>query len=386
MSMSVFATVSCLSCRSFTSVLPIAPSAAVGLLRKKENHAKSCDENGPSPKKALQKLMAGEVLDFTDTTHVEFKNFSTRDVLKYIREILLNYVSAFANTQGGYLIFGVDDSSKVVGSHSEVEKEALAKTVADVIGLLPVYHFCRFQATVQFKSNILNVYDKEEHLHGYVCALRGKPFCWAVFHDIPHSWIVKAVSCLVFHHPMTRPVLQALGKSFCCFIDQGLEKEVFSLKGNYNLFAMSLVFLIFDFFFLVGSNVIKRKPKTICIELFSEYPGLEDLMRKQILPFNERVLIFSRSWAVDIGLLENQDNVCNVLLVAKRHTQYCVLETAYTSKVCVIPKIMHLNCTNNQMEVPGNGTPSKKNKKTQACIQRIASSLPRTPLPSCVHL
>ncbi|XP_025940028.1 LOW QUALITY PROTEIN: protein SLFN14-like [Apteryx rowi] len=138
-----------------------------------------------------QKLMAREVLDFTDTTHVEFKNFSTRDVLKYIREILLNYVSAFANTQGGYLIFGVDDSSKVVGSHSEVEKEALAKTVADVIGLLRVYHFCRFQATVQFKSNILNVYDKEEHLHGYVCALRGKPFCWAVFHDIPRSWIVK---------------------------------------------------------------------------------------------------------------------------------------------------------------------------------------------------
>ncbi|XP_067166024.1 protein SLFN14-like [Apteryx mantelli] len=140
---------------------------------------------------SLRKLMAGEVLDFTDTTHVEFKNFSTRDVLKYIREILLNYVSAFANTQGGYLIFGVDDSSKVVGSHNEVEKEALAKTVADVIGLLRVYHFCRFQATVQFKSNILNVYDKEEHLHGYVCALRGKPFCWAVFHDIPHSWIVK---------------------------------------------------------------------------------------------------------------------------------------------------------------------------------------------------
>uniref|UniRef100_A0A8C4KFC1 Schlafen AlbA-2 domain-containing protein n=1 Tax=Dromaius novaehollandiae TaxID=8790 RepID=A0A8C4KFC1_DRONO len=186
---------------------------------KKENHIKTCGENGLSPKKALlnvdggakgiplntrechiqataakllrEKLMAGEVLDFTETSHVEFKNFSARDVLKYIREIFLNYVSAFANTQGGYLIFGVDDSSKVFGSDSEVGKEALAKTIADVMGSLPIYHFHRSQTKVQFKSNILNVYDKEEHLQGYGCAPRVGPSCWAVFHDTPHSWIVK---------------------------------------------------------------------------------------------------------------------------------------------------------------------------------------------------
>lgn len=67
----------------------------------------------------------------------------------------------------------------------------------------------------------------------------------------------------------------------------------------------------------MGSSEIKWKSETICTNLFSEYPGLEDLMKKQIHPLNKGVLIFSRSWAVDIGLQRKQDVVCDALLVAE---------------------------------------------------------------------
>ncbi|XP_014815196.1 PREDICTED: LOW QUALITY PROTEIN: schlafen family member 11-like [Calidris pugnax] len=122
----------------------------------------------------------------------------------------------------------------------------------------------------------------------------------------------------------------------------------------------------------VGSNEIKWKPETICTDLFSEYPGLQDLKKKQIHPLNKGVLIFSRSWAVDIGLPKKQNVVCDALLVAENTCPvlYAVVgvtssesenwrESAYTlkqklvnvggydSKVCVIPQIPHLN----QMEV-----------------------------------
>ncbi|KAM9257456.1 schlafen family member 13-like [Cariama cristata] len=203
-----------LSCRAFSSVVSMASSDAAVFLSKRESSAKCHVENGPSAKKALlnfdgganteehniqdaaarflkrDKVMVGEVLNFTETKHIEFKNFSTENILEYIRKTLPNYVSAFANSEGGYLFFGVDDSKKVVGSHRKVEKEALEKTVADTMTSMPIHHFCGSQAGVQFKTYILSVYDKAEGLQGYVCAVRVEPFCCAVFHDNPESWMV----------------------------------------------------------------------------------------------------------------------------------------------------------------------------------------------------
>ncbi|XP_009463131.1 PREDICTED: schlafen family member 13-like [Nipponia nippon] len=283
---------------------------------EQESCAKRRDENGPSAKKALlnfdggaketplnaeehniqdaaarflkrDKLMFEGVLDLTEMTRIEFKNFSTGNILEYIRKTLPNYISAFANAQGGYLFFGVDDSSKVIGNCSGVKKEALEKTVADTAGSMPVHHFCGSQADVQFKTSILSVYDRAERLQGYERAVRAEALCRAVFHDNPESRIVMGDT---------------------------IERR--SVRKWTELVTAADP---------VGSKETKWKPETICADLFSEYPALEDLMKKQIHPLNTGVPIFSRSWAVDVGLRKKQDIVCDVLLVAEN--AYPVLYT-----------------------------------------------------------
>ncbi|KGL96388.1 Schlafen family member 11, partial [Charadrius vociferus] len=413
-----------LSCRSITSVVTMTSSEAAEFLREKESCAKRHDENRPRAKKALlnfdggsketplsieerniqdaaarflerDRLMVGEVLDFTETTHIEFKNFSTKNILEYIGRTLPKYVSAFANTQGGYLFFGVDDEShKVVGSHSEVEKEALEKTVAKTMGSMLVHHFCGSQAGVQFKTYVLSVCDEAEGLQGYVCAVRVEPFCCAVFHDNPDSWMVtndtierlsvkKWVEFMTDADPDISDLADKFENELSLSNSPPLTRPVYSKAGLHCVSELQKCL------YPVGSNEIKWKPETICTDVFSEYPGLEDLMKKQIHPLNKGVLIFSRSWAVDIGLPKKQDVVCDVLLVAENAypVLYTVVkdassaeyensrETAYTlkqklvnvggyaSKVCVIPQILHLNGTKNQMEVAGCGVPQQENQE-----------------------
>ncbi|NXI96175.1 SLN11 protein, partial [Psophia crepitans] len=408
--------------RSFTSVAPMTPSDAAEFLRRKESRAKRRDEDGPSAKKALlsldggaketalhteehdiqaaaarllerDRLTVGEVLDFTETTHIEFKNFSTENILEYIRKTLPNYASAFANTQGGYLFFGVDDSSRVVGSHSKVEKEALVKTVADTMGSLPVHHFCGSRAGVQFSTHILSVCDGAEGLRGYVCAVRVEPFCCAVFHDAPESWVVaggriERLSARKWTELMTAadPDLSNLADKF--------EKELSLSNGPplvkpvYSKAGLQCASELQKCLYPVGSNKIEWKPETICTDLFSEYPGLEDLMKKQIRSLDKGILIFSRSWAVDIGLPKNPDVLCDVLLVAENAypVLYTVVQDAssagsensretacalkqklindggYASKVCVIPQVLYLNGTENQVEVAEGDVPRGGNQ------------------------
>ncbi|NXJ69748.1 SLN13 protein, partial [Rostratula benghalensis] len=411
-----------LSRRSFTSVIPMTPSDAALFLREKGNCAHHHHENAPSAKKALldfdgaaketslsteehhiqdaaarflerDRLIAGEVLDFTETTHIEFKNFSTENILEYVRKTLPKYVSAFANTQGGYLFFGVDDEShKVIGSHREVEKEALEKTVADTVGSMPVHHFCGSQAGVQFQTHTLSVYDKAGDLQGYVCTVRVEPFCCAVFHDNPDSWMVtdtmiKRLSSRKWTEFMTDadPDLSHLADQF--ENELSLSNGPPLIRPVYSKVGLRCASELQESLYPVGSNEIKWKPETICMDLFSEYPGLEDFMKKQIYPLNKGVLIFSRSWAVDIGLPKNQDVVCDALLVAEnaypvlytvvkdtssvesensRETAYALKQKlvnvgGYDSKVCVIPQILHLNGTKNQMEVAEYDVPQKEN-------------------------
>ncbi|KFV99380.1 Schlafen family member 13, partial [Eurypyga helias] len=410
-----------LSRRSFTSVVPMTSSDAARFLRRKESGAKCRDENGPSATKAppifdgeaketplnteerniqdaaarflkRDKLMVGEVLDFTETTHIEFKKFSTESILQYIRKTLPNYASAFANTQGGYLFFGVDNTSKVIGSHSKVEKEDIEKTVAATLGSMYFHHFCGSEAGVQFKTYVLSVYDEEERLQGYVCVVRVEAFCCAVFHDTPESWIVKGevierLSIRKWTELMTAadPDLSNLADKF--ENELSLSNSPPLVKPVYSKAGLQCVSELQECLYPVGSNEIRWKPETICTDLFSEYPGLEDLMKKQIRSLNKGVLIFSRSWAVDIGLQKKQDVVCDVLLVAEnaypvlytivkdaasaesespRETasalkQKLVNDGGYVSKLCVIPQILHLNGTKNQMDVAEDGLPQQEN-------------------------
>ena len=65
-----------------------------------------------------------DLIEEGENIQVEFKRkFSTQD--KIAREMI-----AFANTKGGYVLFGIDDDKKIVGVESEKETTELVKDTA----------------------------------------------------------------------------------------------------------------------------------------------------------------------------------------------------------------------------------------------------------------
>ncbi|ELW61740.1 Schlafen family member 14 [Tupaia chinensis] len=200
--------------RDVTSAINLSASGALELLREKEAgaHRRRPVEELLLPQQGLRsytqeeedikmsaseffkkdKLMYKEKLNFTESTHVEFKRFTTKKIVPRIKEMLPHYVSAFANTQGGYLIIGVDDKSKeVFGCKREkVNPDLLKKEIENCIEKLPTFHFCREKLKVNFTTKILNVYQKDV-LYGYVCVVRVEPFCCVVFAEAPDSWIMR---------------------------------------------------------------------------------------------------------------------------------------------------------------------------------------------------
>lgn len=125
----------------------------------------------------------------------------------------------------------------------------------------------------------------------------------------------------------------------------------------------------FSFALLVRSHSIIYTPEKLCEDLLQEHPGLDVLMKNQLKQLSEGVLIFSRSWAVEVGLPENQDIICDVLLIANdrppilytickhpisedlfeysrriawRLKEKLVNTGGYIHKLCVIPKLLTL--------------------------------------------
>ncbi|NWT06171.1 SLN13 protein, partial [Mionectes macconnelli] len=404
--------------RSGTSVFPVESKEAAEFLRRKESSAKCNNASGLSAKRPLlsffgraketllniqendiqdaaarfikkEKVLVGEALGFTETTHIEFKEYGTKNILEYISKNLPRYVSAFANTEGGYLFFGVDDNSKVTGTQSNVEKEALKKTVDETICSMSVYHSCGSGALgVQFQTYILDVYDQEGCPQGYICAVHIEQSCCPVFHGDPESWVVmdgkiERLRAGKWMELMTAadPVVSALANEF--MTELSLANGPPLIKPVYSKGGLECAAELQEHLYPVGSNEIKWKPETVCTDLFSEYPGLEDLMRKQLRGLTKGILIFSRSWAIDIGLKKYQDVVCDALLVADsaypvlftvvrdascvtsgtwRETahalkQKLVNDGGYTSRVCVIPQILQLNGTKDQREAAENDGP-----------------------------
>lgn len=198
--------------RDVTSAINLCANGALELLREKESRAqrgtprlhsqdhilnRTIQEEEDIKMCALEffkkdKLNFKEKLSFTESTHVEFKRFTTKKIVPRIKETLAHYVSAFANTQGGYIIIGVDDKSKeVFGCKKEkVNPDSLKTEIKNCIEKLPTYHFCREKPKVNFTTKILKVYQKEA-LYGFVCVIQVEPFCCVVFAEDPDSWIME---------------------------------------------------------------------------------------------------------------------------------------------------------------------------------------------------
>ncbi|KAL8198773.1 UNVERIFIED_CONTAM: hypothetical protein K2H54_023726 [Gekko kuhli] len=398
--------------RSSSSAVKMKPANAVHFLKRKKDHAKrgSGWQAGPALANIQKRLWGsgvqmekdindaatqffererldfGEILDFTESTMVEFKDFPRdKDNYEFARSILPRYASAFANTKGGYLIFGVDNHRRVVGCKRNICPSHFVEVAGETIGALPVFHFCASEEKVVFLCKVLPVYDSnengEEKERGYVFAVRIKPSCCTVFERTPDSWIIEAgemkrLTCPDWTLLMTEedPDVSHFAEGFQIELSRSckppLSKSVYSNKG------LTCVKTLQSTLFPVNPDGITCKPEKLCKVVFLEYPSLKDVMMKKMEEVSPPlgILIFSRSWAVDVGLQKHPYVTCDILLIAadtfptlytvtvdKDHSvsstvpvweysrnvacalkQKLVNEGGCTQKVCVIPHVIEL--------------------------------------------
>ncbi|XP_037023208.2 schlafen family member 11 [Artibeus jamaicensis] len=391
--------------RSGTSVLPMKPREARNFLKKKEKDAKTF-ENGPSNNILMEseenfhnltpdeqtfqrkELHRGEILPFPESHSVEFKQFSTKHIQQYVRNIIPQYISAFANTGNGYLFIGVDDKSKkVLGCAKEnLDCNSLRKIIEDAINKLPCVHFCQSQRQITFTVKFLDVLEKGK-FYGYVCAIKVQQFCCAVFSEAPKSWLVRGgqVCRLTTEEWVdmvmdTDPDLERFSEDFESQLSLSsgppLSRPVYSKKGLEH--KKDLQQLLFP----VPSEGLQYKPESLWLELSSEHEGLKKLINEQIHPLSQGILIFSRSWAVDLNLPEKPEVICDALLVTQNSAPilytvltkqdaggqlYCtrtaftlkqklVNTGGYTGKLYVVPRVLQLSPENNPDPSEGSGS------------------------------
>ncbi|OPJ78712.1 schlafen family member 13 [Patagioenas fasciata monilis] len=322
-------------------------------------------------------LRHGETLTFTESGHVEFKHYSTDKFLIRVKEILPQYIAGFANAAGGYLWIGVDDDGKVQGFSSDDEDlEKLSLLINSIQSKLTLFHFCGEEYThiIRCEHKIFKVYSEAGDHCGYVCAVKIQPFTCIAFAEDPDSWLVEGntirkLKANEWAEWMTAadPDLSNFSETFRLELSltEGppLAKPVYSHQG------LESVDDLCKQLFPVESQSIIHTPEKLTKDLLQEHQGLDILMENQLKQLSEGVLIFSRSWAVDIGLPENKDIICDVLLIAKGRPPilYTICEHpiskdffeysrriawklkeklvnigGYSHKLCVIPKLLTL--------------------------------------------
>uniref|UniRef100_A0A8D2CS76 Schlafen family member 13 n=1 Tax=Sciurus vulgaris TaxID=55149 RepID=A0A8D2CS76_SCIVU len=332
------------------------------------------------------RLEYGEILPFPESQSVEFKQFSTKHIQEYVKGLIPEYISAFANSGGGYLFIGVEDKSrKVLGcAKDNVDCASLTRAVAKAVSKLPIVHVCSSEAQLSYRTKVIDVFLKED-LYGYVFAIEVEPFCCMVFSEAPSSWIVndkKNIYTLTTEkwvHMMmdTDPDLQCLSEDFESQLSLSsgppLSRPVYSKKGLEHKKDLQRIL------FSVPLENVRYTPESLWKELSTQHEGLEALISQQMDPFSRGILILSRSWAVDLKLKGKQEVICDALLIALNSTPilytvlrdqdaegqaYCT-KTAftlkqklvnmggYTGKVCVIPKVLYLSSKSNAETMQG---------------------------------
>ncbi|XP_008072475.1 schlafen family member 13-like [Carlito syrichta] len=391
---------SSLYCRSGTSVFSLNSREAFDFLK---NNAEIL---GQEPSRKILKVMPkvldnsnpadlifqkyrleyGEILPFPESYSIEFKQFSTHHIQEYVKNMIPEYISAFANTQGGYLFIGVDDKHRqVLGCAKEnVDRDSLKSVIARTISKLPVVHFCSSKPSVKYSTKTIDVF-KEQVFYGYLCVIKVEPFCCAVFAKAPSSWIVRENNvCSLTAKEWVGKMMDA-DPEFVSELTEDFESQlslshspplcrpVYAKKGLEHKEELQ------QRLFSVPPEHLQYTPKSLCKELFSQHEGLEELINKQMQPFSRGILILSRSWAVDLNLQEKEEVICDALLIAQNSPpilytilreqnaegqDYCthiafilkhklVNTGGYTGKVCVIAKALCLSSESSAESLKG---------------------------------
>uniref|UniRef100_A0A8C5W850 Schlafen family member 13 n=1 Tax=Microcebus murinus TaxID=30608 RepID=A0A8C5W850_MICMU len=391
---------SSLYCRSGTSVLPMDSREAFDFLKKRK--AKILEKKSSSevlnvvPQNlnildpadlVFQKdhLQHGEILPFPKSQSTEFRQCTEENIQDYVQAIIPQYVSAFANSGGGYLFIGVDDKSrKVLGcAEQNIDYSFLENIVANAIATLPIVHFCSSESGVEYRTKIIDVFKAGE-LYGYLYVIKVQPFCCAVFSKDPTSWMVNGkdicsltakewVGMMIDPEPeLLSDLAEAFESQLSLSHRPPLCRPVYSKKGLEHKVDLQ------RHLFPVTSDPLRYTPESLWTELSSEHEGLEELINKHMRPFSQGILIFSRSWAVDLNLHKKEGVICDALLIAQNSPPilytilgeqeaggqgYCtrtafalkqklVNTGGYTGKVCVMAKVLCLSpqCTTECLE------------------------------------
>ncbi|CAO2644558.1 Schlafen family member 9 [Lemmus lemmus] len=356
-------------------------------------HQNSLESNPAFEIFQSEKLEYGQVLPFPESIQVEFKQFDTKKALHYIKNIIPEYVSAFANTSGGYLFIGVENNSrKVLGCPKDkVSRKSLEVVANEAISKLPVFHFSSSEEKVSYKTKVIDVFH-EGNLHGYLFVIKVEAFCCAVFSEAPTSWMADEEKDVIYKLTTKKWVgmmlavdpassLGNLCEDFECQLSLSDRpprcRPVYSKKGLEHKVDLQ------KNLFPVSPGCLKYTPESLWKELCSENKGLKDLLSQQVKSVPCGLLILSRSWAVDLNLEERQGVICDALLIAENSfpTLYTILgqqdegardyctRTAftlkqklvntggYTGRVCVMTKVLCLESKSNVETSEGSAPP-----------------------------
>lgn len=390
--------------RSSTSIIERKSSDALEFLKQKQQCVRHHICNEPLAKKSLLSGQEGSIhafaarlfemnqltykqtLNFGESMHVEFKLFPTKNWLKRLKETLPKYISAFANTQGGYMIYGVEDKSgEVVGVNNEIACcNTLKQEIDRSLQKLHLLHFCDSGGGITWEMKTIPVCDRD-HCRGHLCVIKVAPFCCAAFFGSPDSWIVQD-SCMKQLEPKdwsdkmmaADPGSPSLADHFNTALSISgappMARPVYTKKGLEDLAELK------EYMFGGGTNEIIVLPVNLYREISNEHPKIIKLLEE--MHGSRGFLMFSRSWAVDIGVPENEHVLCDALLIAfdayptlytiyHDHNHVCnivkeysrsvayrlkqkiVNVGGYTGKVCVIQKLFNLCGESNFLNVEG---------------------------------
>lgn len=198
----------------------IHPSAVSEFLKKRKDRAERNQKENERPPETkryavlpgnetiMQRAMEfyqrnsvnfGECLEFGESMHVEFKQFGSAKLITRLKEVISKNISAFANTDGGFMFIGIDDKlQKVTGCGKGFTEEGLRGMVREVCKKCEAIHGsgCN-EVSVSWSPEcklIKVITEKSAEVDGYVVAIKIPPFCCAVFEKTPNSWHIEGDS------------------------------------------------------------------------------------------------------------------------------------------------------------------------------------------------
>ncbi|CAH6785763.1 Slfn3 [Phodopus roborovskii] len=216
-----------------------------------------------------EQLTYKETLCFTKSKYAEVKMCPKKKIKEKILAILPQPFSAFANTEGGYLFFGLDgDNQEVIGFEAnENDLVHLESEIEECIRQLPVAHFCEEQEKIKYTCKFIQVHRQ------------GAVFCCAVFTADPESWHVEG------------------GRVKGFTAEEWVKRQMDSTPAV--------------------CRKVTCSPEALCMELCPEQGRYEQLLWTELASLRRGTLVTSKSWTLGPGLPEKQEVILDLLHISQ---------------------------------------------------------------------